>query len=175
MDAHFSADMKSITVFRTGGDPVFRGSGWGAAESRFLYHLKQLLIEREFDVIKTRMAKDGHLAANEYKQYIRTRSARSQLPHFFIYNENSADRWCAAKEFNVYDMVTLKVDLDPFGVAAKLIAQLTPMSRLLLEAARESGDYSDTQLHALHGGGETGQFPGAPNARGVVVPGDVPP
>ena len=59
-------------VTREPGDPVFSGNKNAAGESRLLHHIKNILNQRGYDLIKKRMWKDGHLVDN-MQQYLRTR------------------------------------------------------------------------------------------------------
>jgi hypothetical protein len=61
-----------VMVEKEKGDPNFKRSGWGDAESTFLYHVKQELQKQGYDCIKKRMWKDGHLV-DDTQQYIRDR------------------------------------------------------------------------------------------------------
>lgn len=95
-------------VIREPGDPVFSGVRNAAGESRLLYHLKEELKRRGYDVIKKRMAKDGHLVS-DMQQYVRTRKSYGPGPVFCIWNS----RWAiegAEKEFNREGRVRLAME-----------------------------------------------------------------
>lgn len=62
----------SIIVHRESCDPKYYGILNAAGESRLLYAIKKHLNALGFDLIKKRMAKDGHLVDNR-QQYLRTR------------------------------------------------------------------------------------------------------
>ena len=74
-------------VIREKGDPVFSGNHNAAGESRLLYHLKQVLKNLGYDLIKKRMWRDGHLVADQ-QQYLRTRKKTGD-PRRDIYIYNS--------------------------------------------------------------------------------------
>lgn len=78
-------------IIREQGDPVFSGVKNAAGESRLLYHVKQIInAAGEFDFIKKRMWKDGHLV-DDLQQYLTIRHCKpDQLQ--YIYN----DRWAIA-------------------------------------------------------------------------------
>lgn len=62
-------------VTREPGDPIFKNGGYAgnrAAESRFFYHIRNVLRGQGFDVIKKNMGKDGHLV-DDLQPYVRTR------------------------------------------------------------------------------------------------------
>ena len=92
----WNSDRGVCVVTREPGDPVFRNGGWGDAESQLLYHVKKELLRQDFDVIKKRMWKDGHLV-DETQQYIVTR--KGFRPSFWVYDNNYAIR-NMAEDFN---------------------------------------------------------------------------
>lgn len=75
-------------VTKEPGDPRFNGIINAAGESRLLYHIKNILNKKGYDLIKKRMHKDGHLVS-EIQQYLRTRK-RTGNPQkdIYIYNSN---------------------------------------------------------------------------------------
>jgi hypothetical protein len=92
-----------VTVTKEKGDPYFKSSGWGLAESTFLYHVKKKLIGAGYDCIKKRMWKDGHLV-DDNQQYIRDRKGE-----WCIYN----DGWQvfdAGERFNQTGVVILRFE-----------------------------------------------------------------
>jgi hypothetical protein len=68
-------------VEREKGDPVPRAGGWGTAESRLWHWIKKELQRQGLDVIKRRMAADGHMYGNDTTPYIRERKHA-----FYIYD-----------------------------------------------------------------------------------------
>lgn len=62
----------SCIVTKEPGDPRFSGVVNAAGESRLLYHVKNILNARGYDLIKKRAYKDGHLL-DDMQQYLRTR------------------------------------------------------------------------------------------------------
>jgi len=70
-------------VTREPNDPKFKDGGWGSAESRLLFHVKQELIKQGYNLIKKHMWKDGHLV-DDHCQYLRTRKP-SGIPDKDIY------------------------------------------------------------------------------------------
>ena len=111
-------DMKDavLVVTREKGDqaypPMSKGS-WGTPESRLLYRIKQELnCYLGYDLIKKRMWKDGHMV-DDGQLYLRTRSAKSNGPHIYIWNGS----WCvydAARKLMEDGAVTLNVERDVF-------------------------------------------------------------
>ena len=92
-------------VEREKGDPKFRSTGWGNGESRLLHHVKKILNQQGYDLIKKRMWKDGHLV-DEQQQYLRTRKTNGKV--IAIYNTS----WAVAgaeRDFNEYGHVDLSV------------------------------------------------------------------
>lgn len=89
-------------VTREVTDKKFKRSGYASAESTFLYHVKQELIKQGYDVIKTRMWKDGHLV-DDTQQYIRDKKGA-----FAIYNGSYAI-YDAGEEFNTEGEVSLSL------------------------------------------------------------------
>ncbi|MCK5604428.1 hypothetical protein KAR91_21235 [Candidatus Pacearchaeota archaeon] len=59
-------------VTKEKGDCYFSGVRNAAGESRLLYHLKKHLNAQGYDLIKKRMAKDGHMV-DSLQQYLRSR------------------------------------------------------------------------------------------------------
>jgi hypothetical protein len=73
-------------VTKEPGDPRFSGNVNAAGESRLLHHVKKILNERGYDLIKKRMWKDGHLV-DDMQQYLRTRKKSDNGMHdIYIYN-----------------------------------------------------------------------------------------
>jgi hypothetical protein len=81
-----------------------------AGESRFLYHVKNLLNAHGFDLIKRPPQKDGHLTSESY--YLRTRSSRSDTPHIYVIDKHYAIR-LVTEEFN-RGSTTLSIVFDVF-------------------------------------------------------------
>ena len=75
-------------VTKEAGDPRFSGMINAAGESRLLYHIKKILNEKGYNLIKKRMHKDGHLVS-DMQQYLRT-AKRTGNPDkdIYIYNSN---------------------------------------------------------------------------------------
>ena len=75
-----------VLVFRETGDRPFYGIKNAAGESALLYAVKKLLNSQGYDLIKTRMWKDGHLFDN-MQQYLRTRKPSGESERdIYIYN-----------------------------------------------------------------------------------------
>lgn len=66
----------SCVVTREPTDRVLRDGGWGDADSRLLFRLKEHLNRTGGDWIKKRMWKDGHLV-DDTQHYIRERKSRN--------------------------------------------------------------------------------------------------
>jgi hypothetical protein len=81
------ADYK-IEVIKEAGDKRYK-RGYALPESGFLYDVMQELKSQGYDVIKKRMAKDGHMM-DDTQQYIRTRkymtSPEGTFGEFAIYS-----------------------------------------------------------------------------------------
>jgi len=104
----------TLTVTREPGDPMFRRSGWCPdAGSQLLYHVKRLLNKAGCDLIKKRMARDGHLV-DDMQQYLRTRKATSKGPHIYV-SDNMWSIRCSAEEFNKEGATTLMLAFDVFS------------------------------------------------------------
>jgi hypothetical protein len=101
-----------LEITREEGDTRCSSGGYSDPESRLLYHVKQALNARGYDLIKKRMWKDGHLVADE-QQYLRTRSKRSKGPHVYIWNP-SWSVYDAAKILMEAGSVTLAIERDVF-------------------------------------------------------------
>ena len=91
-------DGNHLIVTREPSDPKFHGVRNAAGESALLYAIKQHLNAKGYDLIKKRMASDGHMVS-EYQQYLRTRSANSPGPNIAIYSGFFAIRG-ANEDFN---------------------------------------------------------------------------
>ena len=85
----------TLTAIREKGDPRFTRSNWCPdAESTLLYHIKNILNKRGFDLIKTRMCKDGHMV-DDMQHYLRTRKpTHDPQKDVMIYNPS----WAIAGE-----------------------------------------------------------------------------
>ena len=106
----------SCYVYREDGDPIFRPNrsvlswsapGWHGAESRLLHHVKRILNQRGYDLIKKRMWRDGHLFGSDETQYLRSRDLK-MIPSLQVYHSNYATE-IAAELFNKLGMVELTV------------------------------------------------------------------
>lgn len=82
---HRGGDSGHLEVIREDGDPRIKD------ESHLLYRIKRCLIAMNYDVIKKRMQKDGHMYGDERLQYVRTRKLRSP-DSFYIYDGDYAIR-----------------------------------------------------------------------------------
>lgn len=100
-------------VTREPGDPRFSGVVNAAGESQLLYHVKNILNQQGYDLIKKRMHKDGHLM-DDLQQYLRTRK-KTGIPEkdIYIYNANWAVEG-AEEPFNRDGQVVLTVVTDVF-------------------------------------------------------------
>lgn len=74
----------SCIVTREKGDRKYYGVGNAAGESNLFHAIKTQLKRFGWDVIKKRMAKDGHMV-DDMQQYIRTRKMTGEWA-FCIYN-----------------------------------------------------------------------------------------
>ena len=104
-----------LVVTKEDGDPRFTSGGYkSSAESWFLHRVKLELQKLGMDVIKKRMWRDGHFLGDETNQYIRTRNAKSPLPHVYIYNGSYAS-FDAGERFNERGKVFLHMEFDIFN------------------------------------------------------------
>lgn len=106
----------SLTVIREEGDPKFYGVIGGKGESNFLYWLKNLLNSQGFNLIKTRMWKDGHLV-DDMKQYLRTVSpaaVKKGAPNIYLHNEYWAIRGLE-EDWNKEGQTRIALVLDAFN------------------------------------------------------------
>jgi hypothetical protein len=107
----FELTSYSLTAIREENDQKFYGRYEARGESRLLYHIKNALNENGFDLIKTRMWKDGHMVS-DMQQYLRTKNPRSNTPHVMIYSPFWMVRG-AEEDWN-RGQVTLQVITDCF-------------------------------------------------------------
>jgi hypothetical protein len=115
-------DGNRCIVTREPGDPKFRnGGGWDpnrpgdVGESKLLHHVKKALIAQGYDVIKKRMAKDGHLV-DDHQQYIRTRKpTKDPKKNIYVYNNYWAIQG-AEKDFNENGETVLSFVDDVFPI-----------------------------------------------------------
>ena len=105
-------DDNTCRITKEKGDPTYTASGWGTAESRLLYHVKNQLNEDGYDLIKKRAYKDGHLLDDDML-YLRTRGPKSKGPAVYIYNDKFALH-DAGKEYSKKGAVDLHIDRDVF-------------------------------------------------------------
>lgn len=103
----------ACVVTREPGDPIFSGIANAKGESRLLYHVKKILNTRGYDLIKKRMAKDGHLV-DDMQQYLRSRKPAGDPANCIcIYN----DQWAIEGADDVLrrnGKVTLRIVTDIF-------------------------------------------------------------
>lgn len=102
----------SIIVHREPNDPKYYGVVNAAGESRLLYAIKKHLNAMGFDLIKKRMAKDGHLMA-DMQQYLRTRKPSGD-PNFDIMIYNGMWAICGAEEYFNAGSCRLCLETDIF-------------------------------------------------------------
>jgi len=86
-----------IKVEREKGDPKY------ATESTLLYHIKNHLNKKGFNLIKKRMWKDGHLV-DDTQQYLRSRKP-DEKDSIYIHSTHYAIR-DISEEWNKYGEVT---------------------------------------------------------------------
>lgn len=75
----------TLTVIREENDPKYYGTLNGAGESKLLHAIKKELNKQGYDLIKKRMAKDGHLV-DDMQQYLRTRKKGAGIADIYIYS-----------------------------------------------------------------------------------------
>ena len=95
-------------VTKEKGDPTFRDSDWGSAESRLLYHMKKALNAQGYDFIKKLMHKDGHLVSDNM-HYLRIRKPK-EGGIFCIWDGQWAIR-NSAIQFNTEGSVSFLVEM----------------------------------------------------------------
>lgn len=122
----------SCTVTREDWDKRMRPPGWPGETSHghapdelstVLHHVKLILNARGYDLIKKRMAADGHLFGFHTQQYLRVSGPRSQSPHVYIYFE----RYAVAdglEEYNKTGQLRLKVALDVYEKQPDCVAMI---------------------------------------------------
>jgi hypothetical protein len=93
----FEVEGRTIRIVKEPGDPRI------STESQLLYKLRNWLRSRGQDVIKKRMAKDGHMV-DEEQQYVRSRRMRPGA--YAIYDPQYAIR-NSAEEFRTEGKVEL--------------------------------------------------------------------
>jgi len=97
------------TVTRTRGDKKYPETMGG--ESTLLYHVKQYLNKRGYDLIKKRMWKDGHMF-DERQQYLRARTWNVPKSKNIAIFDGEWNIRNSAKEFNDTGKVTFLVIRD---------------------------------------------------------------
>lgn len=97
-------------------DPKFSGRINAAGESRLLYHVKNILNKKGYNLIKKRMHKDGHLVS-DMQQYLRTKK-KTGTPEKDIYIYNSQWQIEGADDIlNRDGKVILSVETDVFNTS----------------------------------------------------------
>lgn len=103
-------------ITREQDDPRFKDGGFAggnAGESRLLYHVKNILNKRGYDLIKKRMWRDGHMV-DDLQQYLRTRKPTGDPnKDIYIYNNFWQIRG-AEEDFNKDGQVILSIGTDIF-------------------------------------------------------------
>lgn len=101
-----------LSVIREANDPKYYGVRNGAGESNLLHAIKNELNKQGYDLIKKRMAKDGHLV-DDMQQYLRTRAKGKGKADIYIYSGFWAIRG-ANEDFNKGEVI-LNVDYNVFN------------------------------------------------------------
>ena len=103
-----------LKVTREKGDPSYRRSEWGSAESRLLYHVKNKLNAQGYDLIKKRMAKDGHMV-DDNQLYLRARKPTKNASHNIAIMNNCYAIYDAGEVFTKEGEVELMIVPDYFS------------------------------------------------------------
>ena len=83
MKLNFSGSQLIVT--REENDSKYYGNANAAGESKLLHDIKKELNKQGYDLIKKRMAKDGHLV-DDMQQYLRTRKKGAGIADIYIYS-----------------------------------------------------------------------------------------
>lgn len=102
----------TLVVTREDVDPKYYGTVNAAGESKLLHAVKTELNNQGYDLIKTRMWKDGHLV-DEMQQYLRTRKKGAGKEDIYIHNAS----WnvAGANDYFNEGEVVLTVTRDVFN------------------------------------------------------------
>jgi hypothetical protein len=89
------------------------------SESTFLHKIKKELIKQGYDVIKKRMAKDGHMFGSDTTQYIRSRDTKEnrKMGGFYVYDGNYALK-LSYEDYNMKGVMSFNVERNIFEVKA---------------------------------------------------------
>ncbi len=114
--SHISGGL--ITVTRRPGDKIIPKPGWDPTtdtSSVLLYRLLRALNANGFDLIKKRMADDEiHVGVDDKQQYLRSRHNRTEAPHIYVRDDESAVR-SAVDDYNKFEPVHLRVTFNVYG------------------------------------------------------------
>jgi len=104
----------SLFINRNDG-PKIRKPGWDGTDpdSTFMHHVKKMLNQMGFSLIKVRISKDGHMFGNDNTTYLRSKKV-SKKPNIMVYDNNYALR-LAVEDYNEGKNVTLTMDFNIFG------------------------------------------------------------
>ena len=101
----------SILIIKEDSDPKFY------RESTLLYHIKKMLNQDGYNLIKKLMWKDGHLVSDS-QHYLRTKNKSCNKPHICMWDNDYQIR-LLHKDFNNNGHVCLTVLIDIFDAEYK--------------------------------------------------------
>jgi hypothetical protein len=120
----------NLEVTREKSDPKVKQSGWCVDTlSSVLYTVAKYFNGAGCDLIKKRMAKDGHLV-DDLQHYLRTRKATSKGPHIYITDPNWNIR-DIAKDYNACLPVDLQIHFDVFDRQSNCEKELAKVAKRL--------------------------------------------
>ena len=103
----------TLKITREKSDPKVKKSQWCLDTlSPILYALAKRLNAAGCDLIKKRMAKDGHMV-DDLQHYLRARKPTSKGPHVYI-TDNDWNIRDIAKDYNACNEVELFIHFDVF-------------------------------------------------------------
>jgi hypothetical protein len=104
----------NLEVTREKTDPKVKASQWNPDTlSSVLYRIAKYFNAAGCDLIKKRMAKDGHLV-DDMQHYLRTRKATSKGPHIYI-TDNLWNIRDIAEDYNACKPVQLEITFDVYS------------------------------------------------------------
>jgi hypothetical protein len=120
----------NLTVTREKSDPKVHRSDWNPDTlSSVLYTVAKYFNAAGCDLIKKRMAKDGHLV-DDMQHYLRTRKPTSKGPHIYI-TDNDWNIRDIAVDYNACQPVDLAIHFDVFERQPDCEKQLEKVADLI--------------------------------------------
>jgi len=120
-----------LTCIREKGDGQMK-SGWGADPASMLLHrVKVKLNSIGFNLIKKRMAKDGHMTS-DFRQYLRLKNNDTAAPHIYVTDELYQMR-SACEDFRKDGKVTFTIQMNVTGKQPECAQMVAELAKKLVE------------------------------------------